>query len=100
VTGRHLAAGRRGTIRIPDSAAAMTWRIGDFGFRHGLSRKIPELIGQHLRGYVESWLDRHGLRLSDVGSSGVHPGGPRCSMRWRWRSRSQAGPQAFARDSL
>jgi predicted naringenin-chalcone synthase len=66
-----------GTIRIPDSAAAMTWRIGDFGFDMGLSRKIPELIGQHLRGYVETWLDRQGLRLSDVGSWAVHPGGPK-----------------------
>jgi predicted naringenin-chalcone synthase len=74
-TGWRLAA--VGTIRIPDSAAAMTWRIGDFGFDMGLSRKIPELIGQHLRGYVESWLDRQGLRLSDVGSWAVHPGGPK-----------------------
>jgi predicted naringenin-chalcone synthase len=66
-----------GTIRIPDSAAAMTWRIGDFGFDMGLSRKIPELIGQHLRGYVENWLERQGLGLNDVGSWAVHPGGPK-----------------------
>jgi predicted naringenin-chalcone synthase len=74
-SGWRLAA--VGTIRIPDSAAAMSWRIGDFGFDMGLSRKIPELIGQHLRGYVESWLDRQGLRLSDIGSWAVHPGGPK-----------------------
>lgn len=66
-----------GTVRIPDSATAMTWRIGDFGFEMGLSRRIPELIAVHLRTWVVSWLDRQGMRLSDVGSWAVHPGGPR-----------------------
>jgi predicted naringenin-chalcone synthase len=66
-----------GTVRIPDSARAMTWRIGDFGFEMGLSRRIPELIGMHLRGYVESWLDRHDFRLADVRSWAIHPGGPK-----------------------
>ena len=73
--GWRLAA--VGTVRIPDSAAAMTWRIGDFGFDMGLSRRIPELIGQHLRGWLESWLDRQGLALSGVRSWAVHPGGPK-----------------------
>ncbi|MGE5191959.1 MAG: type III polyketide synthase [Deltaproteobacteria bacterium] len=66
-----------GTVRIPDSATAMTWRVGDFGFEMGLSRRIPELIGMHLRGYVESWLDRQDLRLADIRSWAVHPGGPK-----------------------
>src|SRR6266853_4068362 len=71
----RLAAG--GTVRIPDSATAMSWRIGDFGFDMGLSRRIPELIGLHLRRWVERWLDRQGMALSDVGSWAVHPGGPK-----------------------
>jgi predicted naringenin-chalcone synthase len=66
-----------GTVRIPDSETAMTWRIGDFGFEMGLSRRIPELIGMHLRGYVESWLDRLDFRLSDIRSWAIHPGGPK-----------------------
>ncbi|HEY2252332.1 MAG TPA: type III polyketide synthase [Planctomycetaceae bacterium] len=66
-----------GTLRIPDSAAAMTWKIGDFGFEMGLSRRIPELIARNLRGWVESWLDRQGLKLEQIGSWAVHPGGPK-----------------------
>jgi len=66
-----------GTMRIPDSSAAMSWRIGDYGFDMGLSRQIPELIGLHLRGWVESWLGRQGLALEDIGSWAVHPGGPK-----------------------
>jgi predicted naringenin-chalcone synthase len=66
-----------GTVRIPDSAAAMTWEIGDFGFEMGLSRRIPELIGLHLRSYLQSWLDRQGRTLADVASWAVHPGGPK-----------------------
>jgi predicted naringenin-chalcone synthase len=66
-----------GTVRIPDSATAMTWHIGDHGFTMGLSRRIPELIFLHLRGWVESWLDRQGLGLQEVASWAVHPGGPK-----------------------
>lgn len=66
-----------GTVRIPDSGSAMSWRIGDFGFEMGLSRRIPELIAEHLRGWVESWLDRQQLTLSQIGSWAAHPGGPK-----------------------
>lgn len=66
-----------GTVRIPDSATAMTWQIGDFGFDMGLSRRIPELICRHLRGWLVSWLDQQGLTLADIASWAVHPGGPK-----------------------
>jgi predicted naringenin-chalcone synthase len=66
-----------GTLRIPDSGAAMTWKIGDHGFEMGLSRRIPELIARSLRGWVEAWLDRQGLTLAQIGSWAVHPGGPK-----------------------
>jgi predicted naringenin-chalcone synthase len=66
-----------GTMKIPESGPAMTWKIGDFGFDMGLSRRIPELIMRNLRGYVTAWLDRHGLALGDIGSWAVHPGGPK-----------------------
>ena len=66
-----------GTLRIPDSGAAMTWKIGDHGFEMGLSRRIPELIARNLRGWVEAWLDRQGLKLAQIGSWAVHPGGPK-----------------------
>jgi len=66
-----------GTLRIPDTGAAMTWKIGDHGFEMGLSRRIPELIARNLRGWIVSWLDRQGLTLEQIGSWAVHPGGPK-----------------------
>jgi predicted naringenin-chalcone synthase len=79
-----------GTFLMPDSEEAMSWRIGDHGFRmtlspqvgdHGfrmtLSPQVPERIRQYLAGWLESWLGSHGVSLADVKSWAVHPGGPR-----------------------
>jgi predicted naringenin-chalcone synthase len=66
-----------GSCLIPDSADAMTWIMGDHGFEMTLSRRVPALIAQHLRGWLETWLGRHGLKLAEVASWAIHPGGPR-----------------------
>lgn len=66
-----------GSCLIPDSTDAMTWGIGDHGFRMTLSARVPELIGTHLRPWLEGWLADQGLALAEVGSWAVHPGGPR-----------------------
>ena len=55
----------------------MSWRIGNEGFEMTLSPRVPDLIGQHLRSWLETWLAHHGLDLSGVGSWAIHPGGPR-----------------------
>ena len=62
---------------VPDSADAMTWTIGDHGFEMTLARQVPRLIAVHLRPWLEAWLARQGMALSEVGSWAVHPGGPR-----------------------
>lgn len=66
-----------GSCLLPDSADAMTWRIGDHGFQMTLSAQIPELIVQHLAAYVDRWLSGSGLARDDVGTWAIHPGGPR-----------------------
>jgi predicted naringenin-chalcone synthase len=66
-----------GSCLLPDTADAMTWTIGDFGFEMTLSKRVPGLIGAHLRPWLEGWLARRGLALGDVGSWALHPGGPR-----------------------
>src|SRR5207244_1675894 len=66
-----------GSCLIPDSADAMTWTVGDHGFAMTLSKHVPRLIATHLRPWLESWLARHELSVDQVGSWGVHPGGPR-----------------------
>jgi predicted naringenin-chalcone synthase len=66
-----------GSCLLPDSAADMTWTIGDHGFEMTLSRAVPRIITEGLRPWLESWLAKEGLTLSQVGSWCVHPGGPR-----------------------
>lgn len=66
-----------GSTLIDDSDDAMTWRIGNHGFTMTLSPRVPDLIGLHLRPWLESWLARQGTSLAAVGSWAVHPGGPR-----------------------
>ncbi len=62
---------------IPDTHDAMTWKIGDHGFEMTLSAGVPEIIRRHLRGWCESWLGRHDLKLTDVAGWAIHPGGPK-----------------------
>ncbi len=66
-----------GSTVLADSAADMTWQIGDHGFEMTLSRRVPELIAQHLRPWLQSWLSEQRLSLAAIGSWAVHPGGPK-----------------------
>jgi predicted naringenin-chalcone synthase len=66
-----------GSCLFPDSEYAMTWSIGDHGFDMTLSTRVPNLIGANLKPWLEDWLRANGLRLADVASWAVHPGGPR-----------------------
>jgi alpha-pyrone synthase len=66
-----------GTLLMPDSEDAMTWRIGDNGFRMTLSARVPDLIRAQVGGWLKGWLKEHGLALEDVRTWAVHPGGPR-----------------------
>ena len=66
-----------GSFVFPDTEDAMAWQIGDHGFEMTLSAGVPELLSKHLRPWFCQWLARSGLRLSDVRSWAIHPGGPR-----------------------
>lgn len=66
-----------GSHVVPDTADAMTWRIGDRGFEMSLSRKVPRLIVRNLPQWLASWLGSHDLKVEDIGSWAVHPGGPK-----------------------
>jgi predicted naringenin-chalcone synthase len=70
-----LAGG--GSRLFPDSEAAMAWHIRDHGFDMTLSTRVPNLIQQHLRPWLDDWLAEYGLNLGDVASWAIHPGGPR-----------------------
>lgn len=62
---------------VPDSAAAMTWIVGDSGFEMTLGRQVPGLIGRYLGPWLREWLERQGLSITDIATWAVHPGGPR-----------------------
>ncbi len=67
----------QGTFLMPQSGDAMSWRIGDHGFRMTLSVEVPVLIRANLGAWLRGWLKHEGLGLDDVESWAVHPGGPR-----------------------
>lgn len=69
--------GAGGSCLLPDSEHEMTWKIGDHGFEMTLSPRVPGVIEQHLRPWLERWLGARGLSLQQIGSWAVHPGGPR-----------------------
>jgi predicted naringenin-chalcone synthase len=73
--GWHATA--NGSCVFPDSESAMTWTIGDHGFEMTLSKSVPQLIASHLRPWLERWLASHHLRIDQVASWAIHPGGPR-----------------------
>ncbi|HKM54548.1 MAG TPA: type III polyketide synthase [Isosphaeraceae bacterium] len=66
-----------GSVVIEDSEDAMSWRIGNHGFEMTLSPRVPELISQHLRPWLEHWLASFHLDLAAIRSWAIHPGGPR-----------------------
>jgi len=76
-TTRRWTVRAQGTFLMPKSGDAMSWRIGDHGFRMTLSAEVPELIRTNLGGWLKGWLKHQGLRVDEVGSWAVHPGGPR-----------------------
>lgn len=66
-----------GSCLIPGSTRAMGWDIGEHGFEMRLSKKIPDLICQHLRPWLEEWLSNQHCSIAEVASWAVHPGGPK-----------------------
>jgi len=71
----HVTA--TGTFLMESSEEAMTWRVGDHGFRMTLSAEVPALIEANLREWLAGWLADNDLGIDDVVSWAVHPGGPR-----------------------
>ncbi len=70
----HVASG---SCLMPDSLDVLQHNVSDHGFEVVLSARLPDLIQQHLRPWLEGWLHEHDLSLANVGSWAIHPGGPR-----------------------
>ena len=64
---------------FPQSTDAMAWTIGDHGFEMTLSQSVPDLIREHLRGWMADAAGRfvpRGAGLRELNWC-VHPGGPK-----------------------
>jgi predicted naringenin-chalcone synthase len=66
-----------GSCLVPHSTDAMSWTVGNHGFEMTLSKRVPDLIAAHLRPWLAGWLAAQGVRLEEVRSWALHPGGPR-----------------------
>ena len=58
------------------TAELMTWDVTDYGFRMGLSPKVPSAVREHVAPVVDRLLERNGLTRGGVAAWVVHPGGP------------------------
>ena len=66
-----------GSALMPETADAMSWKIGDNGFEMTLSARVAGHIAENLRTWLDGWLESLGLSVGDVASWAIHPGGPR-----------------------
>jgi alkylresorcinol/alkylpyrone synthase len=74
-TGPRVVATR--SVFYPDSEEIMGWEIGERGFKLVLSRDVPRIVRDYLRGDIDAFLSDHGLRIGDIQSWIAHPGGPK-----------------------
>jgi len=66
-----------GTVLVPEGARHLGYELRDGGLRVVLSRELPEVVEAHLRGAVDTFLEKAGLTLADLDAVAAHPGGPR-----------------------
>ncbi len=65
------------SVFYPDTENVMGWDISETGFRIVLSPEVPNVIREHLRRDVDTFLADHGLTRRDVASWIIHTGGPK-----------------------
>lgn len=62
---------------LPDTVDVMGWNISSSGFALVMSRDVPKMADQYLRGEVDAFLADHGLSATDISAWICHPGGPK-----------------------
>lgn len=73
--GPEIVATR--SVFYPGSEEVMGWDISENGFRIVLSPEVPQVIREHLRNDVDSFLAEFGLGRDDIASWIIHSGGPK-----------------------
>jgi alkylresorcinol/alkylpyrone synthase len=65
------------SVFYPDTERVMGWDVVDGGFKVVLSARVPQIVNEHIRGDVDRFLGKHGLRRDDVRHVVAHTGGPK-----------------------
>ncbi len=63
------------TYTFPDSLEAMGFDLRDSGFHIVLSKDVPQMIRERIRGLADAFLERSSLRVGDLSAFLLHPGG-------------------------
>jgi alkylresorcinol/alkylpyrone synthase len=63
------------THTFPDSLDAMGFELRESGFHIVLSKDVPQMIRQRIRGLVDTFLSRHALTVDAISAFVLHPGG-------------------------
>jgi len=78
VTGREAPGPRilaSECFLFPNSLGAMGFDLRDSGLHIVLSKDVPELIRERVKGLALGFLERQGLRQEDISAFLLHPGG-------------------------
>ncbi len=78
ITGREAPGPRilaSECFLFPNSLSAMGFDLRDSGLHIVLSKDVPEIIRERVKGLAEGFLARQGLRQEDISAFLLHPGG-------------------------
>jgi alkylresorcinol/alkylpyrone synthase len=65
------------SVFYPDTEGVMGWEFLDTGFKVVLTADVPAMVTQNVRGNVDGFLAKHGLRRQDITHWVAHTGGPK-----------------------
>lgn len=65
------------SVFYPNTERVMGWDFVDTGFKIVLSATVPDVVREHIRGDVDTFLHAHGLARGDITHWVAHTGGPK-----------------------
>lgn len=65
------------SVFYPGSEEVMGWDFTDGGFKVVLSARVPDMVLENVRGNVDGFLAKHGLKRTDIKHWVAHTGGPK-----------------------
>ncbi len=75
--GRGPRVVATGSVFYPNTERVMGWDFVDTGFKVVLSAKVPDVVRDHVRNYVDAFLRAQGLDRSAITHWIAHTGGPK-----------------------